>query len=62
MWLYDHTAWNLEICEDLVLDLDLETSNLGLDLDLEHFFFVTRLVNNNANKDPTTPQAKLPCK
>ena len=36
MWLYDHTAWNL------VLDLDLETSNL--DLDLEHFFLVTRLV------------------
>jgi len=30
-------------CEDVVLDLNLETSNL--DLDLEHFFLVTRLIN-----------------
>jgi len=30
-------------CEDVVLDHDLETSNLDLDLDLEHFFLVTRL-------------------
>ena len=39
-------------CEDLVLDLDLETSNL--DLDLEHFFLVTRLVFSTLSRKNIT--------